>query len=270
MTSKKDTPPDRVVLGSGHPRWLPIADLHVSERAQRDHRPEKSEAIAAAFDPDMFGVINVSERDGKFWIVDGQHRIAALRLMGWHDQQVQCWVTIGTSEQRDAKVFLGLNDTRNVSAYDKFRIGITAGLHDECDIERIVLANGAVISSNHYQDNSTKAVSALRDVYRRGPEVLGRTIRIILGAYGGRALQSNIIKGVGMFCARYGDQVDEALVIDRLNATRGGVSALEQQGNVFKQQTGKSKPYCIAGAVVQIVNSGRKGKKLANWWTVDS
>ena len=65
-----------------HLRWVPIAKMRVSPRAQRTFSPAHAAALAASFDLEAMGYPVVNLRaDGLFYIVDAQHRVEALKLL---------------------------------------------------------------------------------------------------------------------------------------------------------------------------------------------
>jgi hypothetical protein len=248
----------------GHLRWVWVKDLHVEPSAQRDWRKGHSAAIAAEFDPDKFGIPLVSDRDGKLYVIDGQHRIEALRLMGWGDQQVQCWVYEGLTIAEEADRFLGHSTTKNIQSFDKFRIAVTAGYQVECDINRIVLMQGLKVSRSG--NGAVAATESLKRVYKLGPDVLAKTLHIVAESYGDAGLQGFVIDGIGLLCGRYNGDLESQAATDRLGSVRGGLAALETKAYSLRKQLGASMPQCVAGAATDIINSGRGGKKLANWW----
>lgn len=263
MTTKTKTTPERIER-TGHLRWITVSDLTVNPRAQRDLRPGWAAQIATAFDPDRFQPPLVSYRDGEYHIIDGQHRIEALRIMGWETQQVQCWVYENKSEAEEADLFLWHNNRKAVNAFDKFQIGVVAERADEQDINRIVLAHGLKVSQS---DNGIRAVGALRKVYAHGPKVLARTLRIVRDSYGDDGLDGHVIEGIGLLCARYNGELDEGAAVSRLSTARGGIGALNSRAYMYKKTLGKPLSQCVAASAVELINAGRGGKKLPGWWT---
>ena len=72
-------------------RWVRLGDMRVSPKAQREFRKAHAESLAANFDLEAIGFPVVSLRGGDYWIIDGQHRIAALKLNGFDDDDlIQC------------------------------------------------------------------------------------------------------------------------------------------------------------------------------------
>lgn len=251
-------------------RWVPIPDMHVSPLAQRDMNPGRANQIASNFDLEQIGTPTVNERDGKFYIIDGQHRVEALRLIGWGDQQIQCWTYSGLTEQEEAEKFLKLNDTLSVSAFSKFKVGVQAGRLEECDIDRIVRAQSLRVSQDK-GNGAISAVSALRRIYRGpGPKALAKTLRIIRDAYGDAGMNSSVLTGIGLLCARYDDSIlREDRIVEKLSSAHGSVYGLLNKAEQLRRLTGNAKAHCVAAAAVEICNSGRGGSKLPAYWRDD-
>lgn len=247
-------------------RWVPIEKMKVSVLAQRDLNRSRVDKIAADFDLEQLGSPTVNERDGWFYIIDGAHRIAALKTIGYGDQQVQCWTYEGLTQEEEAERFLKLNDVLAVGAFAKFRIGVTAGRAEECDIDRLVRVNGLRISKDAIP-GAVRAVGTLRRVYRRGgPEAFSRTLRITNNAYGDPGLEGSVIDGIGHLCARYNGELDDSIAVKKLGSVAGGVNGLLGQAERLHKATGSPKSHCVAAAAVEIINRGRGGKKLPDWW----
>ncbi len=250
-------------------RWVPIGEMRVSPLAQRDLNRARVNKIAADFDLEQVGTPTVNERNGNYYVIDGQHRVEALREIGWGDQQIQCWAYAGLSEEDEAEKFLKLNDTLAVNAFAKFRVSVQAGRMEECDIDRIVRAQGLRISQDK-RDGAISAVGSLIRVYgQAGPGQLARALRIIRDAYGQPGLETSVISGIGLLCARYDNNLDEARTVDLLSKAHGGVNGLLGKAETVRRATGGAKYHCVAAAAVEIVNAGRGGKKLPSWFRND-
>lgn len=247
-------------------RWVPIADMRVSPLAQRELNTSRVNKILKSFDLEQLGTPTVNERGGHYYVIDGQHRIEALKAMGWEDQQVQCWTYVGLSEQDEAEKFLKLNDVLAVHGFAKFKVGVQAGRVEECDIDRIVRAQGLKVSMDS-SEGSISAVGTLRRVYQQtGPANLARALRLVRDAYGDIGMIAVVIDGIALLCHRYEDALDDERAVTRLSTVNGGLNALLGQAENIRRQTGNQKRHCVAAAAVEILNGGRGGKKLPTWW----
>lgn len=261
---------DRTERG-GALRWVPISAMRVSPVAQREVNRARVDKLAANFDLDQLGVPVVSRRDGHAYIVDGQHRVEALKEIGWADQQIQCWTYEGLTEEEEAEKWLRLNDVLTISAYDKFTKGITAGREKECDINRIVLALGLSVARTRVDDGGIAAVGTLTKVYEQsGPAVLSRSLRIIRDAYGNSGFEAPIIAGIGLLCARYNGALEDQIAVMKLKKINGGASGLMGYAYRLREKLHQTLAHSVAAAAVEVINAGRGGKKLPSWFREDA
>ncbi|HEY3034629.1 MAG TPA: DUF6551 family protein [Streptosporangiaceae bacterium] len=247
-------------------RWVPLTQMRVNPLAQRDLNQARVSELAASFDVEQMCNPTVSHRGGWYYLVDGQHRIQALKLWlgSWEDQQVQCWTYEGLTEAREAELFLTLNDTLTVGAFAKFKVAVQAGRDAEADVDRIVRALGLRIARG---SGGICAVATLRRVYARGgPAVLSRALRIIRDAYGEAGLEGPVIEGIGLVCQRYDGDLSEQRAVERLASTHGGVSGLISRAGQLRRSTGSATAQCVAAAAVEVINRGSGGHKLPGWW----
>lgn len=247
-------------------RWVPIEKMRVNPVAQRDENPSRVDHLALHMDLEQLGTPTVNERDGWFYIIDGQHRINALKQLGFGDLSVQCWTYSGLSEEDEAERFLKLNDTLTVLPFPKFRASITAGRERETDIDRIVRSAGMVVSGDNVP-GAIKAVGTLGRIYdRAGARTLARTLCIIRDAYGDAGLEAPVIDGIGHLCQRYNGELDDSVAVTKLSSAHGGVNGLLNRAEELRLSTGNAKGHCVAAAAVEFVNRGRGGNKLRSWW----
>lgn len=249
-------------------RWVPIPDMRISPMAQRELNQARVDRIASTFDLEQIGTPTVNERDGLFYVIDGQHRIEALKEIGWGDQQLQCWAYVGLTEQEEAEKFLKLNDTLTVDAFSKFKIGVQAGRPLECDIDRIVRLQGLTISRAK-SAGAIHAVGTLRRIYvRSDPATLRRTLAIIRDAFGDSGFEALVLDGIGLLCQRYNAELNDEAIVTRLSSAHGGVKGLLGMAEGLHKSTGSPKAHCVAASAVTVYNRGR-GKKLPSWWRED-
>lgn len=252
-------------------RWVPIPKMKIPPTAQRDQiNWARVNKIAANLNVERIGTPTVNERDGLFWVLDGMHRVEALKQHGWGDQQIQCWTYLDLTDAEMADVFLDLNDTLQVTAMDKFTKAVYAGREVECDIDRIVRAQGCHIGPSR-SEGTIQAVGTVQKVYARGGgAVLGRTIRINSRAFGDAGLEAKLLAGLGLVCQRFNGELNEDRMVDQLATVRGGANGVLNLAGVTRKQTGASWDHCVADAAVQTYNRGLRGKgRLPDWWKDD-
>lgn len=247
-------------------RWVPIQVMRVSPLAQRELNAAWVDAIAADFRLEDLGVPTVNYRGGFFYVVDGQHRVEALKAIGWGDQQLQCWTYAGLTEEEEAEKFLVLNNRLTVATFSQFKVAVQAGRPTESAINDIVQAEGLKISRDK-NEGSIMAVAALRMVYEQGgAEDLAWTLRVIREAYGTPGFHAHVIRGIGLMYGRYRKQLTEDRAVKALAKAHGGVNGLLNRCEALRRAVGGSKQHCVAAAAVEIVNTGRGGNKLPNWF----
>lgn len=266
MTKTTATKPARQC----HLAWVKADDLAVNPVAQREFRPQHAQNILAKFDIDKFQVPHVNKRnDGTYYVMEGQHSIWAYRAYFGDGQQVQAWLYDGLTEAEEAEFFLSLNDKKAVDAMAKFKVGVTAGRDLESDIDRIVRANGCIVSKNA-GDNHIGAIGTVIRIYQSyGGSILGQTIRIIQGSFAEGGYEVVVLMGIAQVLSRYSLEVDNDRLIQKLAGVRNGWKGLVQRANIIRASHGVTTTEAAAAAVVEFYNSGRGGVKLMTWWSED-
>lgn len=256
-------------------RPVPIAQMRIPPAlvVQREFRKAHADKIIAEFDFDKFGFPVVNFRDGVYWVFDGQHRVHALKQLGFDGPKdtIDCEVFDGLSDQEMADMFLGRSNVRNISPYDKFHIACTAGRKRETDVRRTVESNGIKIGRTK-DENTVGAIGALCKVYdQSGPTVLGQVARTLKNAFAGdpSAFTPELIQGVGLVFNRYNGRTHEKELASRLAATPYGVRGLLRRVETQRERTGNQKAQCVAATIVDIYNKGlgpRSQDRLPPWW----
>lgn len=267
--STDTSPPITRITRTARLEWVPISRMRVSQIAQREFKPHWVNKIIAEFQAEWLGVPTLNLRDGYYYIVDGQHRVEALRSMGMGGHSLECFIYEGLTESEEAELFLRLNFNLAVDAFNKFTVGVTAHRAIQTEIQRIVEDEGLRIGRAR-SEGCICAVGTLTRVFRQtGGDNLGRTLRVINAAYGDLGLTSRVIDGIGLLLHRYEGQLDDARAITSLANVSGGLNGLLSRANLQKTKTSKPVRQCVAAAAVEIVNGGRGGRKLRNWWSSD-
>ncbi len=186
---------------------------------QRNVSDARALRIAKAFDTAKVGVLIVSKRDGKYYIIDGQHRLNAMRI---HNvESANCIVLEGLTYEEESDYFRNQNkDCRGLSLQDRFLAGVEAGDEMCIKINAIINKNGFIMNrSNRSRDskslNAVKATELICELY--GYEIFDKTLEFIAATWPGdvHAKQREILVGVSAFINTHGAQITKERFISR-------------------------------------------------------
>lgn len=186
--------------GPGEHRRVPLRDLRLDSTYQRDLDSTKVRRMVEEWDPRRAQVVVLSHRAHILWVVDGQHRVAALRERG--ELFVDAVVHEGMTQKDEADLFVALQRGRkNLNAWDLFKAETTAGHEDVMNLIRIVSVQGFKIDRTAGHGH-IGAVGALRRIFRLGGEplltlVLSTTRMVWAGDK--RALDGQTLEGLALF-----------------------------------------------------------------------
>jgi hypothetical protein len=238
---------------------------------QREFKPAWGAYLAANLRIEELGIPVVNKRDGHFWIIDGQHRVHALKENGFtkDDDQLDCEVYEGLTDEEAAAVFDGRNTSKPVAPLDRFLVRCTRGNDRENDIRRVVESNGLAIGRDK-TDGKITCVGALGKAYDlAGPVCLGQTLRTLNRAFGGdaHAFDGQLLVGLAMDFNRYNGRTKEPEMVKALSEFPHGVRGILRKAEAQRQKTGNQKTQCIAATIVEIYNKRVNGAaKLPSWW----
>lgn len=196
--------------------WLRVRDLRLDAPYQRRMDQDRAQHIADEYDSNSFMVPVVSRRqDGSLWVMDGQHRITALRLMGWDDQMVLCEVREGLTYEEEARLHVRLNrDRKKPTAMSEFNALLEAKDPMCLQVATICSDRGLSITQER-GDGGVSAVGALLTIYRRGGKnILEKTLDAITAAWGTSSdgYAADILKAVAQAVNLCPDMVEERFV----------------------------------------------------------
>ena len=254
---------------------LRLDDLRTAPEgiAQRPFRRSRGEHLARTFNPAKFGIPVVNCVEGVFWVIDGQHRLYAYRRQPGvtGDTRVRCEVYDHLSQAEMADLFLGRNDTLNVTSFDRFYVACAAGYKRECAV-RAVLDKLDLRVSRSPGSGSISAVGAMLRVNdRAGVEFLERALLVLRDAYAGdpEAFSRGALEGVALVLVRHAE-VDDVLLVEALVKYPNGFHGLFRRADTYRERLGRPLPHCVAAAVVDVYNKNQKKSsrkhRLPGWW----
>lgn len=182
---------------------LKVSELKVDEYQRGDLSMKKVREYAQNFDWDIFETPLVSYRDGEYWIVDGQHRIETLKLLGI--DTVFCKVLTDLTYEKEADKFNKLNTARRIlNANDKFHSRVESKEKDATTIRDVLSQNNLTYSKRLCKNGLDKvsAITVVENIYRDGGEKhLNRVLNILKEAWYGEpaAFGCDMMQGLSTY-----------------------------------------------------------------------
>lgn len=218
--------------------------------------------IVKNFDPHRLGTLQVSQRKGKYYVYDGQHRLSALlTLFPDADFYVWCEIHHDLTYQKEAKLFSVQNDDKSaLTAYHKFNGMLEAKDPAAIEINNILtglglrLVNGSAGSCH----NAVKCVRVISNLHKRHSLYdFSSILELVKSTWNGipESLDGRIIGGVGLFYDTYKDEIEGKRFIKSLGIMPpkeiifNGNSDLNAKGDLG-----------FAKAILQQYNKGKKTK----------
>ena len=244
------------------------ATLITDLRVQRPLDTRRVEELAKSYNPDRVGTIIVSERpDGSRVVIDGQTRLAAKRKVGANGP-VHAQVYTGLTIEQEASMFLDYNNSKPVSAIDKFLVRVTEGDPVANEITSVLSNHGWQVRKGGGH-GTIQAVNALERAYTRGrsPLIVDRIIDAITQAWGHDFAGTNasLIGGLAEIILRYGDNVDQQKLIREMQATTPRTLLGRARGMKEARVFNESLPVIVGRILHTMHNTKMRSKALPEW-----
>jgi hypothetical protein len=264
----------RIVTKKANPvhDYIDIGLLELDRAYQRILNSSWVKGLVETWDDGALGMLCVSLRaDGKYYIIDGQHRFFAALALGVEFLPCEIWTGLLPSDE--ARMFVERNTRRTVPAFAKFRAAVEAGAPDQCEIQKIVEAAGWRLAEEG-GDGKIRAVAALERAYGangkdevRHPDRLRTTLEILHRAWGydRDAVAGHLVDGLWRVVGRYGDELDHDTLIRKLAKYSGGPLALIGRAKELRSFINTSVPNAVAEIVVEAYNRGLRTTQLPGW-----
>ena len=194
-----------------HIACLPLERI-VTEQYQRILNMKNVAGIVKNFDPAKLGVLVVSYRaDGTYAVLDGQHRLTALRQLGY--DATNCIVLEGMTIQQEADYFRRQNENKqSLRINDTFNASLWAEDAESLRIKALMDKYGFRHGKSG-QPMCICAIGALQRILRRfGDRTLELTLACIAATWphDSTILRGEMLAGLGEFWRRYGEQLTVA------------------------------------------------------------
>jgi len=237
---------------------LPQHLLNVDLSYQHHHRPQQVAEIAEGFDEYKLQPLVVNRRpDGTYWVIDGRHRLEAIRRRGDLRREVWCVVYDGHDRPWEARMFELLYSLQKRKPYQAlFAARLAAddpAAHEIVDI----LARYAYEANIDNRRESPTAFTGLHTVSTiydlGGAEHLRTVIECIHDAWYGmeKSTSTPILLGVHFTIGAHIDQFNTRKFVRRMReVTPLAVIRKAREFTTAMSLNGTNGGYCIYRAIV--------------------
>lgn len=240
-------------------RSIRLGDLFSDPEYQRDLDIARVERYAkAGFDKQLFQPLVVSRRqDGTLAVVDGAHRQALVKMLGWGPYDlIPCVVVSGLTGAQEASLFVQLQRKRtNLLSYDLFKGDLASGDPEAVGLQVVLAGRGLrAVSKNSAAPDGMRAIGAARATFRHnGAGLLDDVLQVGLTSW-----PHDLIHGLSA------PTIDALTAFIVTHASRGVVvdiprlikvcSKIPAAGFASTKQSGEASYKTAAAALVQPYN----------------
>jgi hypothetical protein len=193
----------------------PVVQLAISKLKFAPYQDSRKKSAVAwvrkqrkKFDVAKLGVIDVSYRGRKYWVVDGMARVLLLKEMGG----THIWAVVNKdlTYEEEATRFVVLNkERRKTTAFQEFFGEYEAKVPLIVSVVKVAKKYGFDILREAPGDNVIRCHSQVRKIVTapNGLQIWDRTLNIIHTCWAGLpgALQNDLVRGLAFFIERHGD-----------------------------------------------------------------
>jgi uncharacterized ParB-like nuclease family protein len=247
---------------------LKVSDLKIDSTYQRAEclKAALVNSIVKNFNPHLLGVLIVSQRGNDYYVIDGQHRLEALKHLGI--ETVWCSSEIGMTRKTEAEEFINYNSRRyNLTQASMFKAQITSGDEEAIKINSMLSRYYFKIDgkSKYRSQNGSNTVNAVKVVKmqfaKMKEEEFDRLFALLRVAWNGDSvsLDGRIISGLGLMIRKCGPYFTNKEFVEKLG--RKEATEILRVGHAFKGSSSDSdKAYALA--ILQLYNAGKTTRRI--------
>lgn len=200
-------------LYSGQPYQRPVLDRDVDK-------------LVREWDPRLLTPLVVSYRDGRYYLVDGQHRVCGSRKKNnGKDVDMLCQVYYGLTYEDEAELYYKLDQAKgHLRLSHATKALVESGSNAEVvEIKRLLENAGFIwaLDKSSREPFEIEATRAVMNAYRLlGGAAFSRMLELLAKAWRGTptSLNASILSGMALFLKTYETEVDDNVFINRLSA----------------------------------------------------
>ncbi len=237
--------------------YIMSSQLEIPRNAYQRHLNEnKVRKIVKSFDEKVANEPKVSYRNGRYYVFDGQHTVAArVQMNGGLALPILCKVYVGLNEQEEALLFAQqTGESSPVGPGPKLRAMIYAGDPIACSFDYTTQAAGAKIDFDQKRGKSRISCvgTAFREFKKVGPESYREAIRLLIDGWDGDpdSLRAETVKAICRFVELYKGEYERGRLVRQFRKV--DPLYIYRNGQLISNTLPSSKKYLYQ--VVQLYN----------------
>lgn len=231
--------------------------IYIPEEYQRNLNNAKTTTIASDFRWDAFGAITVVRRNGKLYVIEGQHRLAAA-LKRSDVSSVPCVVFDSSGLSEEASAFLLQNTNRKpLTFYDRFKALEVSEDETAKFVRELVDTTGHELASPFANSRAKKLVRCTAAVYRLArtqPNALLEVWPVVSMVFDDRPVSDFLLEGLcyieNMLPGTMANKRWRKRIVD------AGYEELTRSVNSARAFFSKGGPRVYATGIVKAINKG--------------
>ena len=179
----------------GHLRQIHKNHLYIDYGYQRELNENKVLNIARDWSWMAFGTITVSERDGKLFVVDGQHRVFAARKRP-DIEMLPCVVLDSKTQIDEARGFLTAQTQRKpITTVQRFKALLVVKDPSALIVDELVRQSGRVVGHSSCQ-STVQCTSVLLRIAALNEKTLRKLWPMIVSLSSGHPIYERLVDGL--------------------------------------------------------------------------
>lgn len=236
-------------------RFLRPSQIQIDPMYQRRLDTTRVDKIAKDFNGDTFNEPKVSNRDGQYWVFDGQHTLAAWRKLAGEDKPIYCKVFKGMTWLDECKRFIVQDGyDKDPTINDKLNAAYEGREPDVVGMVKGAELVGFKVNFKNVNANKTiVAVGALYKAYNKlGADAYVDMLTAIRDAwqYDRDSMCAQIINAMTVFYKTYAGNFKRDDLVNSLR--RVTPIQIIRDGRVLRARNG------FAKEIVKVYNTKRK------------
>ena len=204
---------------------LSTGELYSGQPYQRPVLDRVVDKLVREWDPRLLTPLVVSYRDGRYNLVDGQHRVCAMRKKnGGKDVTALCRVYHGLTYEQEAELYYKLDRAKgHLRLSHATKALVESGADAEIiEIKRLLEGAGFVwaLDKPTGEPFEIEATRALISAYRLlGVAGFSRLLELVAGTWHGApsSLKASMLSGMALFLKTYEAELNDRAFIRRLS-----------------------------------------------------